>query len=52
MYHQSLPLHYARIYVQYSYLFSSKCSVLCSGADDNCIFPGMSAHTVSTVMCS
>ena len=51
MYHQALPLHYARISVQY-YLFSSNCSVLCSRPDDNCILPGMPAHTVSTVMCS
>lgn len=49
MYHQALPLHYTRISVQYSYLFSSECSVLCSRPDDNCILPGMPAHTLSAL---
>jgi hypothetical protein len=52
VYHHALHLHYARIFVQYSYLFSFKCFVLCSRPDDNCILPGMPANTVSTVMCS
>ena len=52
MYHQAFPLHYARISAQYSYLFSSKCSVLCSRPDDNCILLGMPAQSVSTLMCS
>jgi hypothetical protein len=52
MHHHTLHLHYARILCNILSFLSSKNSVLCCKPDDNCVLPGMLAHTVSPVMCS